>query len=106
MNNNEIYLAILVMVIVNYFTRALPFLFFRKKKLPKFLVYIERFFPPVIMTILVFYTLKDVNFVEYPYALKEVGAILFTGVLHVVFKNYLVSIFAGTIFYMFLLQYI
>lgn len=106
MNHNEIYIAILIMAVVNYSTRLLPFLFFRKKELPEFLVYIERFFPAVIMIILVFYTLKDISFIEYPFALKEVGAILFTGVLHLLFKNYLVSIFAGTIFYMFLVQYI
>jgi len=106
MNNNEIYFAIILMALVNLFTRALPFIFFRKKELPSVLVYIEKYFPAVIMTILVVFTLKDVNFSVMPYGFKEVGGILFTGVLHLVFKNYLVSIFAGTIFYMFLVQYI
>lgn len=106
MNNNEIYLAIILMALVNLFTRALPFIFFRKKELPVVLIYIEKYFPAVIMTILVVFTLKDVSFIDAPYGLKEIGAIAFTGMLHLVFKNYLVSIFAGTIFYMFLVQYL
>jgi len=105
MNNSKIYLAILVMAGVNYFTRVFPFIFFRKKKPPKIIMYIEKFFPPVIMSILIIYSLKDINLSIMPYGLKEVGAVLFTAFLHIRFSNYLVSIFSGTIFYMFLMQY-
>ena len=106
MNNYEIYLAILVMTLVNIFTRVFPFIFFRKNVLPTYLVYIEKFFPSVIMTILILYTLKDIDFALAPYGIKEIGAVLFTAVLHLTLKNYLVSIFSGTIFYMFLVQYL
>jgi len=104
-NNNEIYIAIAIMTLVNYATRLFPFLFFRKKELPAFLVYIEKYFPAVIMTILVLYTLKDVSFTAAPYGFKEVSGIIFTAFLHLLVKNYLVSIFAGTLFYMILIQY-
>jgi branched-subunit amino acid transport protein AzlD len=106
MGNLELFLAILVMSLVNLFTRVFPFLFFRKNELPKPLMFIEKFFPPTIMTILIFYTLKDINFALYPYGLKEIGAIFFTIVLHLSVKNYLISIFFGTIFYMGLVQYL
>ena len=105
MNNYEIFIAIAIMSSISYFMRALPFLFFRKKELPHYLVFIEKYFPAVIMTILVVYTLKDVNFTLIPYGLKEIGSILITAILHLIFKNYLISIFLGTIFYMFLVQY-
>lgn len=105
MSNIELLLAIVVMSAVNLFTRAFPFIFFRKKELPKSLVFIERFFPPTIMTILIFYTLKDIDFALYPYGIKEMAGILFTIVLHLSVKNYLISIFFGTIFYMGLVQY-
>ena len=105
MNNNEIYIAIVIMALVNYTTRLFPFLFFRKKELPPFLVYIEKYFPAVIMTILVLYTLKDISFVTVPYGFKEISGIIFTGFLHIYLKNYLVSIFVGTLFYMILIQY-
>jgi len=106
MNNNEIYIAIIIMALMNYLTRVFPFLFFRKKDLPSSLVYIEKYFPAVIMTILVLYTLKDISFVLPPYGSKEVAGILFTACLHIFLKNYLVSIFMGTLFYMALVQYI
>lgn len=106
MTNIEIYIAIIIMTFVNYFTRVFPFLFFRKNHLPSYIIFIERFFPPVIMTILIFYTLKDISFSTEPYGLKEISGIIFTASLHFIFKNYLVSIFAGTIFYMGLVQFL
>jgi len=105
MNNYEIYLAIAVMSVVNYLTRVFPFIFFRKHEPPKFVVYIETYFPPVIMTILILYTLKDIDFSNAPYGLKEILGVVFTAFLHLWLKNYLVSIFSGTIFYMILVQY-
>ena len=105
MDNMQIYLAIAVMAGVNYFTRIFPFLFFRKNELPSFVVYIERFFPAVIMTILIVYSIKEVDFTLAPYGIQELGGIIFTAALHLWLKNYLVSIFSGTIFYMVLIQY-
>ena len=106
MSGLEIYAAIGVMVVVNYFTRLFPFLFFRKSELPWYITFIEKYFPAVIMTILIFYSIKDIEFATAPYGLKEIGGIVFTAVLHLWFKNYLVSIFAGTIFYMVLVQFL
>lgn len=94
------------MAVVNYFTRVFPFLFFRKNELPSYIVFIERFFPAVIMTILIVYSIRDIDFTLVPYGVKELGAILFTAVLHILLKNYLISIFIGTIFYMGLVQYL
>ena len=105
MNNYEIYIAIAIMTLVNYFTRFFPFLFFRKNDLPPYISFVEKYFPSIIMTILIIYTLKDINFTQVPYGLKEIGGIVFTAVLHLMLKNYLISIFVGTIFYMGLVQY-
>ncbi len=106
MNSYEIYIAIAVMAVVNFFTRVFPFLFFRKIDLPPYIIFIEKYFPSVIMTILIVYTLKDINFDMLPYGIKEISGILFTAILHLRLKNYLISIFAGTIFYMGLVQYL
>jgi branched-subunit amino acid transport protein AzlD len=100
---SEIYVAILVMSVANFLTRAFPFIFFTKKKPPAFIRFIGVNFPPIILTILIFYTLGEVDFKE-SFALKEIGAIAFTAILHLWFKNYLISIFVGTIFYMLLVQ--
>ena len=106
MSNYEIYIAIAIMTVINYFTRVFPFLFFRKNDLPSYILFIEKYFPSVIMTILIFYTLKEINFSLVPYGMKELGSIVFTALLHLIFKNYLVSIFLGTLFYMGLVQYL
>lgn len=102
----DIYLAIAVMTIVNFLTRIFPFVFFVKNDLPKPIIFIEKFFPAVIMMILIFYSIKEVDFLLAPYGIKEIGGILFTVILHLGLKNYLISIFGGTIFYMALVQYI
>lgn len=102
----EIYLAIAVMAIVNYFTRVFPFIFFIKKEPPSYIIFIEKYFPPVIMMILIIYTLKDIDFKVYPYGVKELLGIVVTAILHLSIKNYLISIFGGTIFYMALVQYL
>ena len=104
MNNNEIYLAIIVMAIVNLFTRAFPFVFFLKKEPPTIIKYIERYFPPIIMTILILYTIKDIDFAVAPHGYKELLAMFLTAIIHIVFKNYLISIFGGTVLYMILVQ--
>ncbi len=105
MSSIELYLAIAVMAGVNFLTRLTPFLFFRKNELPWYINYVQKYFPAVIMTILIFYSIKDIDFSIAPYGLKEVGAILFTATLHLWLKNYLISIFSGTIFFMLLVQY-
>ncbi|MBD3829751.1 MAG: AzlD domain-containing protein, partial [Arcobacter sp.] len=48
--------------------------------------------------------LKDIDFKTEFYGIKEIFGIFFTAILHLVFKNYLISIFVGTIFYMGLVQ--
>ncbi len=105
MNSTEIFFAIAIMSLVNYFTRVTPFLFFKKNELPLSLVFIERFFPATIMMILIFYSVKDIDFITYPYGIKEFLSILITIGLHLSLKNYLISIFLGTVSYMILVQY-
>ncbi len=102
--NSYVIFAIVVMAVVNYFTRALPFLFFRSHTPPKFIIFLEEWFPPVIMTILVFYSLKDIDFQSAPYGAYELLGVAGTVGLHLLLKNYLVSIFGGTLLYMALVQ--
>jgi branched-subunit amino acid transport protein AzlD len=106
MSTNELYMAIFVMTLANFLTRVFPFLFFVKQEPPIWIVFIEKNFPPIIMTILIFYTLTSVDFTTKPYGMKEILAIVLTAFLHIRFNNYLVSIFIGTIFYMGLVQFV
>lgn len=106
MNNNELFLAILILSIANIITRALPFVFFANKKPPSFIIFIEKNFPPIIMTILIFYTLANVDFIKAPYGAPEIFSILLTGLIHIKFNNFLISIASGTIFYMMFIQFV
>ncbi len=104
MSTNELFLAIAIMAIANFITRVFPFLFFAKKEPPKIIAFIANSFPPIIMTILIFYTLGKIDFTVAPYGTKELISIVVTALLHIKFNNYLISIFMGTIFYMILVQ--
>lgn len=106
MSTNELYMAIGVMSLANLLTRVFPFLFFTKKEPPSYIVFIEKNFPPIIMTILIFYTLTSVDFTSAPYGTKELVSIALTAFLQIKFNNYLVSIFVGTLFYMGLVQFV
>ena len=106
MSEYELLFAIIVMTIANFITRVFPFLFFTKKEPPKIISFIANSFPPIIMTILIFYTLGKIDFTIAPYGTKELLAIVVTALLHIRFNNYLVSIFMGTIFYMIFVQFI
>lgn len=105
MQGLELYLAVIVMAVANYFTRVFPFLFFHSKEPPQLILYIEKFFPPIIMTILVFYSLNQIELEKFPHGLHEILAVALTIFLHLRFNNYLISIIASTIFYMLLVQY-
>ena len=95
---------IAVLALSNFFTRVFPFLFFVRREPPAWILFLEKWFPPVIMTILVFYSLKHVDLSIAPHGTLEVIAVSSTIALHLVPKNYLVSVFGSTLIYMALLQ--
>jgi branched-subunit amino acid transport protein AzlD len=96
--------AVGIMAAVTFFTRLFPFLFFARRDPPEIVRFIGRYIPPMVMVILVVYSLGEVNWLEKPHGIPEVLAILSVVVLHWLFKNPLVSIFGGTILYMVLVQ--
>ena len=105
MSDFEIFLLIVVAMIATMLTRFLPFVVFRKSKnSSEILLLFQKAMPLAIMVILVFYTLKGVDFSKLPFGLAEILAISLTIFLHLRFKNVLLSIILSTIFYMFLVQ--
>ena len=100
----KVFFAILVMASVTFFTRALPFVFFAKRRPPAIVVFLEKYIPPMVMTILVVYCLKDIHPAASPYGLPEIVSVLFVVLVHLLIKNPLVSIFGGTVLYMILVQ--
>jgi len=104
MKLNDVYIAIAIMAGITFLTRAFPFLFFRNRKPPAAVLFIGRYIPPVLITILVVYCLKDASWGNAPYGLNEVLAVGTVIVLHLWRRNALISIFGATLLYMFLLQ--
>ena len=106
---NFIYSALIVVVmgVVVFFTRAIPVIFFSSsEKTPEFISYLGKVLPPAVMGMLIIYCLKEVSILDFPFGLPEIIAIISVILAHLKFKNNLISIFGGTVFYMFLIQFI
>jgi branched-subunit amino acid transport protein AzlD len=103
MSPAKIYIAIGIIAVITFFTRAFPFLFFKKKPGTE-IEFFEKHIPPMIMLILVVYCLKDVNWMLIPFGIPEVLCIILTAILHIWKGNSILSIFGGTIMYMVLIQ--
>lgn len=104
MNDTYLAIAIFVATLATFATRVIPFLFYAKKEPGETIKYIELYMPMMIMVILVFYAVRDVVFIEYPYGLPELIGIVIAGFLHVKFKNALFSVIVSTIIYMALIK--
>ena len=104
MNNTYIIFGILVASLATYATRKLPFLIFDKKKPSPLIIHIETYMPQMIMVILIFYAIRNVEFGEYPYGISEIVGIIVAGAIHLKFRNSLLSIVIATTLYMFLVQ--
>lgn len=89
------------------FIRVLPFhIFPDHRETPKYITYLGKVFPYATIGMLVIYCLKDISFTAAPFGLPELislGVIVF---LHLWKNNTLLSIGAGTVLYMVLVQFI
>lgn len=100
-------ITIALLVLGTVTTRALPFLFFPPNKdTPAFVLYLGRVLPYAVMGLLVVFCLKGVSVTVAPHGLPELLAILVILGLHLWKSNVLLSIGAGTVFYMLLVQYV
>ncbi len=102
-DNSYLIVFILVMTVATVTTRLLPFVIFQKQSKHPMMSYIAKYTPPMIMSILVLYVLKNVDFAS-PTSLNTIFAIVVTVVVHIWKKNSLLSIFSGTFLYMYLVQ--
>lgn len=87
-------------------TRFLPFLLFRSGKTPRYIQYLGKALPAAIFSLLVVYCLKDVSILSGSHGLPELISITIVVGLHLWRRNMLLSIAAGTICYMLLIQLI
>lgn len=105
MTKLEAFLIIFVVALCTLITRLIPFVLFGgKQQVPEKVHYLGRILPPAIMATLVIYCLKDANIFSLDHGIPEFLGVLLTALLHIWKRNVLLSIAAGTLFYMFLVQ--
>lgn len=98
---------VIVLVVAGtiFLTRLIPFLFFPKgKEIPPVVQYLGKVLPPAVIGMLVIYCLKGVSFASVANWVPELIAVAVVIVLHLWKRNNLLSIGAGTVLYMFLVQ--
>ena len=100
-------LMIAVITLVTAVLRFLPFLIFgENRKTPPLISYLGQVLPYAIMGMLVVYCLKGVSFTAAPFGVPEILGCTVVTLLHVWKRNTLLSIGAGTVCYMLLVQFV
>lgn len=98
---------VMAIALATILPRSLPFFIFPPgRPTPKGVVYLGRVLPFAITPMLIVYCLKDTPVLRFPYALPESIAVAVVAGLYLKWKNSLVAIAGGTIFYMALVQLI
>lgn len=97
------FMIIIVAAAVTFLIRVLPFLMFRGST-PAPVVYLSNVLPYAIMGMLVVYCLKSTPLRQPPHGLPELIAIALIIAMHKWKHNTLLSIVAGTVAYMLLVQ--
>lgn len=105
MSLKERIITIIMLIIGTSLTRFIPFILFPpERETPKFIIYLGRVLPAAVIGMLVIYSLKDVSLSQHSHGLPELIAIVIVTGLHLWKRQMLLSIAAGTISYMLLVQ--
>ena len=94
-----------IIIIVSFFTflfRYIPFLLKSKLENNRAMQVVKTSLPASIMLILVLYTLNDIKWLYAPYGLCEITSILLIIVLHLKYRNTLLSISLGVMYYIYI----
>ena len=95
------------MALITAGLRFLPFLIFgENRKTPSLVAYLGQVLPFAIMGMLVVYCLKDVSFTAATFGIPEIVGCAAVTLLHIWKRNTLLSIGAGTLCYMLLIQFV
>ncbi len=105
MNTLHLLIMIAMVALGTIFTRAFPFLLFPGgKTTPKYIQYLGKVLPAAALGLLVVYCFKDVSFLTGSHGIPELVALAVVVTLHVWRRNLFLSIAAGTVCYMILVQ--
>ena len=105
MTTAQMILTVGAVVLGTMATRFRPFLLFpASKPTPRYVQYLGRVLPYAVMGLLLIYCLKEVRITAWPYGIPELIGLAVTAALQLWRKNMLLSIAAGTVLYMALVQ--
>lgn len=96
--------AVAIMAVVTYALRALPFIAFRNRQVPKYIEYLGKYLPFAVMAMLVVYCLKGIDLLSGNHGLPEIIAAAAVALLHIWKRNTIISVVAGTVLYMVLIR--
>ena len=100
-------LVIAVAAVVTIAIRFIPFLIFDEgRTTPPLIAYLGQVLPYAIMGMLVVYCLKGVSLTAWPFGIPELIGCAVVALLHIWKRNTLLSIGAGTLCYMILVQFV
>ncbi len=103
----EMLVTVAVISLGTIFTRFAAFWIFPGgRKVPKYVQYLGKALPPAVFAMLVVYCLKNVQVLSGAHGLPELLAIIVVILLHLKWRQMLVSIVGGTICYMALVQFV
>lgn len=98
-------IIILACAACTFALRLLPFLIFRNGSSP-IVSYLGKVLPAAIIATLVVYCLRGTSFTTAGGFLPQIIAVAVTAGLHLWKRNTLISVFAGTVVYMCLVQFV
>ena len=101
----QTFVIITVLALGTAITRFLPFLCFPSAaSAPRYVHYLGKMLPTAAISLLVVYCFRDIEFTVIPHGIPEVISIVAIAALHIWKKNTLLSITAGALIYMLLVQ--
>ena len=107
MTFTEEIITIAAVVAGTMLTRFLPFILFpANKKTPPLVAFLGKMLPAAVMGMLVVYSLKDTQILNGSHGFPEAVAVALIVILQATLRSLLLTIAAGTISYMLLVQYV
>ena len=96
-------ILVAAMAVTTALLRFIPFIAFRKNT-PKYITYLGKVLPPAMIGLLVVFCLKDTSVTAYPFGIPELIAAATVVGAQIWKRNAIISILAGTVVYMVLIQ--
>lgn len=105
MTSQQQIITIVILAVVTFMTRALPFLIFPAgKPTPKYIQYLGKALPLAVFGMLVVYCLKDVQWLDGSHGIPEILGIAAVVLMHLWRRQLFLSMAVGTAVYMILIR--